>query len=62
LRLVWRSEPTARITEIGAGLIKLHSMLNWATRANDGDVGETLLERNPLLGLKIPRERSPCAR
>lgn len=46
----------ARVLEQDCGL--LNAMLNWATRAGD-DAGGTLLERNPLAGLKIPREKNP---
>lgn len=37
----------------------LQAVLNWATQAGDGR-GGTLLERNPLKGLVVPREGSPC--
>ncbi len=36
----------------------LQSVLRWATRAGDGK-GGVLLERNPLEGLPVPREKSP---
>jgi integrase len=36
----------------------LLAVLNWATRAGDGH-GGLLLERNPLLGLPIPKEENP---
>jgi integrase len=35
----------------------LLAVLNWATKAQAG--GEPLLERNPLRGLKLPKERNP---
>lgn len=36
----------------------LLAVLNWATVARN-ERGETLLERNPLKGLKVPKEKSP---
>jgi len=35
----------------------LRSVLRWATRAGDGK-GGVLLERDPLAGLKLPREKN----
>ena len=47
----------ARIVEQDLKL--LLAVLNWAERSRDDDHGGYLLERNPLRGLKIPREENP---
>ncbi len=53
------AEPrTVRDRQIAYDLRFLLACLNWATLAGD-DAGGTLLERNPLKGLPLPREESP---
>lgn len=47
-----------RARPIEQDLQLLRAVLNWACRAGDG-MGAPLLERNPLAGLKLPREDSP---
>ena len=60
-----RERSSGRLTGDSAGprtvardLKWLLAVLNWATMAGNGR-GGVLLERNPLKGLKIPREESP---
>ena len=43
---------------IGADLTFLMAVLNWAARSKD-EHGRLLLERNPLRGLRKPREKNP---
>jgi integrase len=43
---------------VAADLVALRTMLNWATRQRNGH-GESLLETNPLRGLKLPVEKNP---
>lgn len=43
---------------IGYDLTWLRGVLSWATMASDGR-GGVLLDRNPLLGLELPREANP---
>lgn len=45
------------LTTIGADIVFLLSVLNWATRVHDGDV--RLLEANPVAGYRIPRTPAP---
>lgn len=47
----------ARIVEQDLKL--LLAVFNWAERSRDETTGEYLLDRNPLRGLKIPKEESP---
>jgi integrase len=44
--------------QVAYDLAWLRAVLNWATVAGDGE-GGVLLDRNPLSGLKLPREPSP---
>ena len=60
-----RIRPAGRHTSTGVrnrtiarDLKWLLAVLNWATRAGDGQ-GGVLLERNPLKGLPLPKEASP---
>lgn len=60
-----RIRPAGRQTSTGVrnrtiarDLKWLLAVLNWATRAGDGN-GGVLLERNPLKGLPLPKEASP---
>jgi integrase len=49
---------SVRARPIEQDLTFLNAVLNWATQAGDG-CGNALLDRNPLKGLKVPRESSP---
>lgn len=47
-----------RARAIGADLVALNTMLNWATRERTAQ-GQILLQHNPLKGLRLPVEKNP---
>ncbi len=47
-----------RARAVAADLSTLRAALNWATRQRNGQ-GQPLLDRNPLYGVKFPREKNP---
>ena len=62
-RLSGRLHPPGRKQKVGPRTVQrdlkwLLAVLNWATVAGDGR-GNALLERNPLQGLTLPREKNP---
>ena len=63
-RLSGRLHPSGRKQQVGPRTVQrdlkwLLAVLNWATVAGDGR-GNALLERNPLRGLALPREKNPA--